>query len=192
MSPEEIKKIIESQNQKVIIYYIISLIVFLILSFLIEFFKSKGQNLATKQDIESITQKVEDVKAAVQNNQEVERQRRELKYNALLKTLKLIDAYISNRWLPTKDTPITKQYASAEEFRDCQNQLILTCENSELINLFYELTSAPNNSSIGSEMKLLDSYRKLVREELGFGKNTLSLDTNKVWFGSVNSEPINK
>lgn len=72
--------------------------------------QEKGKNLATT----SITEQIEEVKAEIEVQKDISKQKRDLKYNALLKSLNLIDAYLSNFIL---DSSIKKQYATAEETR---------------------------------------------------------------------------
>lgn len=67
MSPEELKGIIETviknESNYFILYLILAVIITLLSSFTIEFFKGKGKNAASKQDIEELTAKVEEVKS---------------------------------------------------------------------------------------------------------------------------------
>jgi uncharacterized membrane-anchored protein YhcB (DUF1043 family) len=66
MNPEDIKTIVETIVENKIkyfwIYVIISVIIGMASAFILEFLKTKGQNLATKSDIEILTNKVESVK----------------------------------------------------------------------------------------------------------------------------------
>ncbi len=66
MTPEDIKTIletvIENQTQYFWVYLLISVILALVSAFFLEFLKTKTRNLATKSDIETLTDKVESVK----------------------------------------------------------------------------------------------------------------------------------
>lgn len=193
MTPDEIKKLIETTIQDSTktywIYIVISIAFTIIIVYGIEYFKTKGQNLATKQDIEIITTKIEQVKADIQNNQAIEQQKRELKYNALLNSLNLIDAHLSHFLLPTGQQKITKQYASTEEVRKCHNNLILSCENTEILDLFSRIMFGPKGLETDTvpPTTLLNKYRNMVRKELGFGSE-IQLDEERAWVGHVNFE----
>jgi hypothetical protein len=184
---EAIRKTIEqSSNRNLFIFFVI-LLVALSVNIIIQYFTEKAKGYATKQDIGKITKSVEDVKAEVKKTHDIEKSKIDLKYNTLLKSLKLIDAFTSNFWLNAPGIIIDKQYASIEEFRDCHNQLILTCDNGELVNIFYKLMF-PTSKILGDQMRSLSHYRNLVRSELGFGENSMILDEDKIWFASVNSK----
>ena len=182
MTPEQIKEIIEKAiaNENYWIYILISAV----LSLLIAFGLEKSKNYATRTDITDITQKIEDVKAEIQNNQEIEKQKRELKYNAILKSLELIDARLSNFII---DDKIIKQYATTKETRECHSRLILTCDSSEIIESFEIIMMTPlPTDETGTEvvMKELGNYRDLVREELGFGE-PIKTNQNLNWITNV-------
>jgi hypothetical protein len=76
-----------------IILEVLILLCGLYLALFKSYFTEKGKNLATLEDIEDITKKVEEVKSEIQKQQLVEKQKRELKNNALLNSLTLIDAH---------------------------------------------------------------------------------------------------
>lgn len=188
MNPEEIKTLIETvlidKVKYFWIYILLSVIIGFIAAYSMEYFKNKGKNLATKQDIEVITQKVEQVKFEIQNNQEIANQKRELKYNAILTSLKLIDARLSNFIIGDN---IKKQYATTEETRECHSRLILTCNNSKIIESFENIMmkKLPTDST-GTQyvIRELEKYRSLVREELGFG-NPIITNPDLIWIGDV-------
>lgn len=192
MNPEEIKTIIETVISSKInsfwVYILLSGFFGITAAYSIEYFKNKGKNLATKQDIEEITKKVEGIKADIQANQEVEIQKRQLKYNALMNSLKMIDAHLSNFLVFKDGTKISKQYASVSEVRECQNSLILTCDNSQIIKKFHEILFAQsglNEEQINELLLSINEYRNLVRTELAFGAK-IELDPNSIWIPWVN------
>lgn len=82
MTPEKIQSIIEitisQQFSNYWMYLILSIVIALSSSYLVQYFKEKGKNLATKEDIEQITSQVENVKQSykidfdkIQKNNEV-------------------------------------------------------------------------------------------------------------------------
>ena len=147
-----------------------------------EFFKTKGQNLATKQDIGEITKEVEQIKSTINISQEIDKQKRELKVKSLLNSLTIIDAFISQKY-NANGSIIDKQNSSTEEVRSCHNNLILTCEDTSIINLFTKILLPPRDSIIHQDpILLLNQYRNLIRKELGFGIE-LKLDSIHSWFG---------
>lgn len=190
MTPEEIKVIIDKALSRATknywIYLVIAFFVGICITIGVEYFKTKGQNIATKQDIAEITFKVEEVRAQVQKGQEIDKQKRELKYQALLTSLNLIDAHLSHTLIPPAGQQISKQFATTEEARACHNNLILTCENTKVVELFGIIMFGPKDKTQQQipPTDLLNQYRNLVRKELGFGSD-LELDRERAWFGKV-------
>jgi hypothetical protein len=196
MTPEKIKAIIENVLNDKFEYYWIYLLLAVLISlgsvFIMHYLKDKGKNYATKQDIASITRKIEDVKAEIQNQQEVEKQKRQLKFDALLKSLILMDAHLSQVLIPGEGQKIKKQFASTEEARKCHSNLILTCENTEILEMFSIIMFGQNVPDSEKEplTDLLNKYRNLVRKELDFGTE-IPLDRDRAWFGYGNFEEEN-
>jgi len=189
MTPQEVKDIANTlknstQNQLIVYGIIITLIY--IGGILYQYFQARSIASATKKDIGELTRLAKTVESQIKALEDTEKIKYTLKYNALLKSLKLVDAYTSTHWLPSPDFPIMAQYAEIEEFRDCQNEIILTCDNNELVNHFYKLMF-PTSNIIGEQMKNLTAYRNFIRAELGFGK-PLSIYTDTVWFASIGTQ----
>jgi len=188
MNPEQLQKLIETAIENKIEYYWVYPLFYvlsaLITTFLFQYLKDKGKNYATKQDIAEITRKVEEVKAGIQNQQDVEKQKRQLKYDALLNALTLIDAHLSQALIPSQGQKIKKQYATTEETRKCHSDLILTCENAEILEMFSLIMFGPKEKDQEEKplTELLNTFRNLVRKELGFG-NEIPLDRDRAWFG---------
>ncbi|MCF8356053.1 MAG: hypothetical protein K9H48_16500 [Melioribacteraceae bacterium] len=67
MKPDEIQTIIETAIKNEIkyfwVYIILSVVIGIAGTYIFEYFKQKGKNLATKSDIKVLTEKVEDVKS---------------------------------------------------------------------------------------------------------------------------------
>ncbi|MBU3948354.1 MAG: hypothetical protein KJ826_09065 [Proteobacteria bacterium] len=91
MTPDEIKSILETVISNKIRYYWIYILLSVILAlasvFLVEYFMNKAKNIATKQDIEVLTKKVEEIKSEYIKQIEV------FKANQLLKNPKKKDLY---------------------------------------------------------------------------------------------------
>ena len=66
MTPEELKSVIEKtigqQFDNYWIYLLLSILIALITTYLVQYLKEKAKNLATKEDVADITSKVEEVK----------------------------------------------------------------------------------------------------------------------------------
>ena len=186
MSPEEFKKIVETavensaglNTEQIIILIIISGVS----AFLGSFIKEKAKSIVTRKDITEITQKVEDVKLSVEAIKNSESKKYELKYNACIEALRLVDAHLSHS-ISTPEIEPTKQTASIEEARSCHNQLILSCESTELISTFNSIMFGFSSSIAPTDE--LNNFRNAIRRELNFG-DELSLDRNQAWFAKVN------
>ncbi|MEM0542133.1 hypothetical protein WFZ85_05870 [Flavobacterium sp. j3] len=173
-----------TQNEIQIVLEIIIIGLGLYLAFIKSYMEEKGKNLATKEDISAITKQIEGVKSEIEIQKDISKQKRELKYEALLKSLNLIDAYLSNFIL---DSTIEKQYATAEETRECYNNLILSCDNQETIDTFVKIMMEEKPKDIlGTQyvLKELQGYRNIIRKELGFGE-ALVTNSNYIWISNV-------
>lgn len=168
----------------------IGVIAWLSRSFFPKYFEKKAENLATKEDIEEITKKVESVKADVSRTQSVFQAKYQLKHDACLVALGLVDAHFSHTLVNPGGPAATRQYATAKEARECHNKLILSCENPEILIVFSELMFGPRGTESASAppTDVLNKFRNLVRAELGFG-GEMPLDRERAWFGKVVFEP---
>lgn len=157
-----------------------------------EYLKQKAENLATKEDIGKITREIESVKAQISREERILKAKYELKYNACLDALALIDAFFSHALRDPDGKPITKENRSTVDARQCHNKLILTCENPVLLDKFLEIFFRNDDSGkwIKPPTDLLNEFRNLVRSELGFGA-PLTLDRNLAWFGKFAGDTDN-
>jgi len=159
-------------------------------SYFPKYLEEKGKNLATKEDVEEITRKVESVKAEIEENKLVFQRKYQLKHEACLDALSLIDAHLSHALQAAKDGDIIKQYATTEHARTVHNKLILSCEDNSILNKYEEIMFG--GASAGKQQTpptdLLNEFRNLIRKELGYGRD-LELNREKAWFGKVGFEP---
>lgn len=132
------------------------------------YLSSKAKNLATKEDIGTITEIVEKIKADVAlDNQKAALVYQE-KFNTILDALSFIDDYISWHDIDNQ-TPIRKKITVVDltlRARSCFNRLMLTCDNEEIVELFLKIFE---NNSAGSNSQLFLDYNKfrlLLRKEL--------------------------
>lgn len=174
----------------ILILQVVSLLALLFAKhFLPKYVEEKAKNLATKEDVEEITQKIEAVKAEVELQKSIQETKYRLKYDACLQALALVDAVLSHKIAPPAPDSIRKQYFSTQEARACHNALILTCEDPALLGKFSRIMFGPQNPNepttpITDE---LNSFRNNIRRELGFGAD-LNLDRDRAWIGKVNCE----
>jgi hypothetical protein len=73
------------------------------------------------------------------------------------------------------------------EVRRTHNELSITCEDPELVNLFMSLIMADANSESDVTIGQVVRFRNLVRRELGFGKE---VDTNEAYSWIVDLQPV--
>jgi hypothetical protein len=189
MEIQEVKNHFESlfkEKTKYLIYIAISVLSGGFGGYLSSYASQKGENWATKQDIEEITKKVEEVKKNTELAQSLEIEKRKLKYEAILSALNLIDAHFSH--VLTKNVPKLpiKQYSTTVEARKCHNNLILTIDNPKIIEVFLEIFF-PDESDKTPPTDKLNEFRNLVRKELGYG-SPLQLNREKAWFGRAGFE----
>jgi hypothetical protein len=161
----------------------------LIRSYLPKYFEEKGKNLATKEDIEEITLKVEKVKAEISRSQSIFHAKYQLKHEAYLEALKMVDAHFSHTLQDPDGGQIVKQFATTEDARECHNKLILACENPDILEVFSEIMFGPEkkDAPITPPTDLLNRFRNLIRGELGFGVD-IDLDCDRAWFARMGSE----
>lgn len=146
----------------------------------------KGKNLATREDIEEITRKIESVRGDISRANAVEEQKRQLKYEACLEALAVIDAHLSQVFAPENPTP---QPVSAIRAREAHSKLILSCNNILIVEKFGEIYFGPRTGeSPRPPTDILNEFRNLIRLELGFGSD-LPLDRERAWVGRATGDP---
>ena len=141
----------------------------------------KGKNLATKEDVNEITTLVESAKTAIQQQDRSSAKKYELKYAACLKLLRIVDAQISLIVKSDNDgkpTEVDRQFATAQEIRDCHNELILSIDNVEILKTFLAIIAGTSANAIAD----LDKLRGLIRKELAFTGDAHS-DSITTWIG---------
>lgn len=159
---------------------------YLFRSYLPAYFQEKAKNLATKQDVGEITREVESVKVEVSQVARTEEARYKLKYEACLHALSVLDAHLSYSIKnPTGSQPV-RQHAATKDVRECHSKLILSCEDTKILELFSEIIFGPKagEQPRKPQTDLLNEFRILVRKELGFGHELL-LDRDRAWVGKM-------
>lgn len=181
MTPEDIlriEKIVETDSINPWIA-ILLLVVGLLAGLLSSYTKEKGKNLATKEDIKSLTHQVEEVKREIAEVDRIETIKYQQKSAACLEMLRILDAHLSHSDISKNEAPIEKidkQFADVESIRKCHNDLLLTIDNQEIIGKFLSLLRNDEKYAFQS----LDDLRELVRQELKF-KGKLRRDPDNTW-----------
>lgn len=128
------------------------------------------------------------LKDAIEREALVRRTVFEIKRDACLEALGVIDAAFSQREWKLKDgTPLKtlKQRLDISKARACHNKLALTCENPKVIDLY--MTCLGFKTSDKPPVPPTDSMialRNTMREELGFGAS-LDLNRESAFIGSL-------
>ncbi|MBI4401391.1 MAG: hypothetical protein HY581_07160 [Nitrospirae bacterium] len=193
MTPEELKAVLTAvldHSAGMTVWQIFALVAAsAVAAFFGAYLSEKARSVATKEDIAEITSKIENVKRSVDAIRTVDVTKYQLKYEACLEALRIIDAHLSHSLAPPPDGKLAKQHASTEEVRSCHSRLVLACESTELIEQFARIMFKPRTEEETNvpPTDKLNTFRNLVRKELGFG-NPLNLDRERAWFGHVISE----
>lgn len=166
---------------------------FIFKKYLFSYSSEKGKNLATKEDIEEITRKIESIKSEYLIELEIVRvelskglyQKNEvwiMKRDACLKALNLANAFLSNyQYTGIPRENIMREEISIKSVRSCFNELACTCENSEVID---QLKTIVFDDDI--TVDAIVDLRSAVRKELGFGDELIDLDREKAFIFSIN------
>ena len=187
MTPEELIAVVEAtlKGSAGMNYAQITLLIIFVsaASFLGAFLKEKAKSSVTKSDIENITRKVEEVKKELEQRDRISIKKYELKYNACLNMLGILDAHISH--VMTKDNQgnqiqVDSQHTTPAKARKCHNELLLTIDNQTILEIFLKMMVGKSENLIVD----LDRIRKLVREELGFGSD-YRLDEENTWLALI-------
>lgn len=162
--------------------------------YLFSYSSEKGKNLATKEDIEEITRKIENVKSEYLIELETVRielskslhQKNELwimKRNACFKALNLANAVLSNyEYSNVPKGHIVPQKESIESARSCFNELECTCEGLEVIEMLKKIVFGS-----GTVDDIID-LRIAVRKELGFENILIDSDRDSAFLGRINCD----
>lgn len=187
MTPEEITALLKFAAELGAGAIVATGVAFLLLkSFLPSYLSEKAKNLATKEDVEYITRRVESVKSELSRLGAVEEQKRKLRHEACLEALSVIDAHFSQLFKSPRPTP---QPISTVRAREAHSKLILSCNNIQIVEKFGEIYFGPRaGEPARPPTDLLNEFRNLIRVELGFGQE-LPLDRERAWVGRAAGDP---
>lgn len=180
MTPEKIQSIIEKaisqQFDNYWIYLLLSILIALVSTYFFQYFKEKGKNLATKEDIENITSQVESVK----NEYKIE-------FDKIQKKNELIVSEIKD----TKSRYNSKQFELYNELWSALIDLKISADNlwdvanSKNLKKFstnlYNAKVSIEKSSLLIETSHYNDLMRIIKkfEEFQFGKKKLILLRNK-------------
>ena len=123
------------------------------------------------------------IKTAIERETNIRNSIFELKRSACLDALDVVDSVFSQRdW----GQDVDKQSVSIKDARRAHNQLALTCDNPEILELYVKTLGLrtpdepPGNLNADSIVDL----RNAMRDELDFGKK-LKFDRNKAWVAKL-------
>lgn len=158
------------------------------------YMNEKGKNLATKQDIETITRITEEVKQEFNNKmmkltEEVrlqnykEQQLYLQKIKAINDSLDLIDEYISYG-METTITPYRKNIVNSDftiKVRDTYNALVVVCNDKRILDLFLNIILCEEGDPI---VQWYNDYRNYAREELGL-EPIQKMDSKRIFISKI-------
>jgi hypothetical protein len=111
----------------------------------------------------------------------IQQTRWELKYQACLDTLKIVDAFLSHRFKDVNGVTPVRQPANTVKARECYSRLVLTCQNPEVPEAFLKVMFQEPGTDNVEITDNLNALRNAIREELGFGRK-IELSTEFAWF----------
>ena len=118
---------------------------------------------------------------AIKGIENVQRDRWELKRQACLDALETVDSFVSHWLADLNGTMPVRQTADTVKARRCYNQLVLTCQESEVIDTFLRTMFLTPQASLADVTDSLNALRIAIRKELGFGPE-LKLSRDRAWF----------
>ena len=122
ITQEEIRAVVEAtiKDSAGMSYFQLFILVLLTTaaSFFGTFLKEKAKSSATKSDIRNITHQIEEVKKKLAQDDRISSKKYELKYNACLNLLGILDAHISHIIINDNNgnpATVERQYSTIEE-----------------------------------------------------------------------------
>ena len=180
MTPEKIQSIIEKaigqQFENYWLYLLLSILVALASSYLFQYLKEKGKNLATKEDIEKITSRVESVKQSYK-----------IEFDKIQKKNDLIVSEIKdtkNRYNSKQFELYNELWSSLIDLKMSANDLWASATGKKLKDFSTKLFNAKvsiEKSSLLIEDTHYDELIKIIRkfEEFRIGKKELITMRNR-------------
>jgi hypothetical protein len=175
----------EMEIANIVIQAMILVMILAGIRFLKRYVKENAKNLATKQDVEEITQNVESIKAEISRERPISDAKYKLKHQACIEALTLIDALFSHKMQHAEGRLIAKQCMATEQARQCHSKLTLACENPDILKKFSEIIFEIQEGTLSKPpTDYLNEFRNLIRKELGLGEE-LVLDREGAWIANV-------
>lgn len=123
----------------------------------------------------------------IEEQAELRRSRYEIKRQACLEALSVIDAVLSHSRF-TQDgrlLDVQRQPVDIAKARECNNKLALTCDDPRILELFLDaLGVRAAGREVERQGDLINDVRERMRKELGFGK-PLALPSDRAWIATL-------
>jgi hypothetical protein len=137
---------------------------------------------------DSVNKAAEELKLKYNLLNKIEDRKFELKYDACLEALGIIDEWYlraMKQEIEEKsklEVKILNQLELGAKARNCHNKLVLTCDSSEVIDLFRYIL-LPFEGKPVFTLDIIVDFREAIRKEIGFGN--ISVDSNRdlSWIG---------
>lgn len=127
-------------------------------------------------------QKLEQFKADLRNSETVSQARWEIKRQACLEALRVVDTFFSHQsWQGVSKPAETQGSIDVAKARECYNALALSCNSEEVLQQFKRclgLSSEPIRAD------MIVDLRNEIRRELEFGQE-VDLDRTSAWIARL-------
>ncbi|MCO8250207.1 hypothetical protein [Comamonas thiooxydans] len=141
------------------------------------YMKERAKNSALAIDVARLTELTDQVKKNLDRIEKVYDKKYQMKHDACLDALKIVDARISTIFTENNpdESKVDRQYSTIEETRHTHNRLVLSVDNPEILRLFMNILC-----NIGNPIENLAEMRNLIRTELNFS-GMIEIDKEKTW-----------
>jgi hypothetical protein len=160
---------------------------------LVTFLLNSWLAVRLKAEIESdYARKMDEFRSNLKNDERIRDNRWDLKRQACLDALTLVDAVFSNFDWKQSGTPVrvVKQPVDTAKARDVMNRLALACNDGTVLLEFVSALGLhePNAPAPNLTADRINALRNAVRKELGFGKE-ISLDPAMAFIARLGADP---
>ena len=132
------------------------------------------------------SREIEKLRSEIRTSELTEQRRGELKREACLEALDIVDYFFSIYDWPSGIEPDPQDKIAIGRVRSCCNRLALTCENGEVLELFKDSLRAGNDANPPKPLSadLIVDLRNAIRRELGFGSE-IDKDRERAWISQI-------
>jgi hypothetical protein len=127
-------------------------------------------------------QRLEQFKADLRNSEAVRQARWEIKRQACLEALRVVDTFFSHQnWTGLSKPTETQGSIDVAKARECYNALALSCNSEEVLQQFKRCLGLAN---VPIRADMVVDLRNAIRRELEFGKE-VDCDRANAWIGRL-------